>query len=149
MLISLSALAASKVAEKSRENILLAVKGSGLDGESEDAALGSFAAAATVSLAFLLLARCGYDLDAFFTKEDFTGITGFTTRKSVLALSNTVSDNARVILRQIETAIRDYDAAPPPPPAPKPFPVTQAPAPPPEGQGLALSSGENGQMQLR
>ncbi len=122
MLISLSALAASKVAEKSRENILLAVKGSGLDGESEDAALGSFAAAATVSLAFLLLARCGYDLDAFFTKEDFAGITNFTTRRSVLALGNTVSDSARVILRQIETAIRDYDAAPPEPVNPAPAP---------------------------
>jgi len=122
MLISLSALAVSKATEKSRADILQAVKGSGLDGQDEDAALGSFAAAATVRLAFLLLARCGYDLDSYFTKEDFAGITNFTTRKSVLALGNTVSDSARVILRQIETAIRDYDAAPP-------EPVTPAPAP--------------------
>lgn len=122
MLIALSAQTVSEATQNSKAGILQAVKGSGLDGQGEDAALDSFTAAATVSLAFLLLARCGYDLDAFFTKEDFVGITGFSTKRSVLALGNTVSDNAHAILAQVEKAIRDYDAAPPEPVNPAPAP---------------------------
>lgn len=110
MLVALSARTVTQAAQKSRGAILRALKGCGLDGKKEKTILDNFSAVATASLTFLLLARCGCDLDAFFTQKDFAAVPRFSTRNSVVALGGVVSDSARAILGQIEKAIRDYDA---------------------------------------
>ena len=85
---------------------MLAVHDSSLDGLDEDNVALRFRNAVTVSLSFLLLARCGFDLDSYFTPEDFACISEFDTRDTVLALGNAVSESAGVILRQVERAVK-------------------------------------------
>ena len=91
-----------------KDSIMLAVHDSSLDGLDEDNVALRFRNAVTVSLAFLLLARCGFDLDTYFTPEDFACIGEFNTRDTVLALGNAVSESANVILRQVEYAVKSY-----------------------------------------
>ena len=85
-----------------------AVHGSLLDELDEDSVALRFCNAVTVSLSFLLLARCDFDLDSYFTPEDFACIGEFNTRDTVLALGNAVSYSGCVILRQVELAIKQY-----------------------------------------
>ena len=87
---------------------MLAARGSLLDELDEDNIALRFRGAVTVSLSFLLLARCGFDLDSYFTPEDFTCIGEFNTVDTVLALGNAVSGSADLILRQVERAIKRY-----------------------------------------
>ena len=75
-----------------KDKIMLAVHGSSLDGLDEDNVALRFRSAVTVSLSFLLLARCGFDLDSYFTPEDFECISEFDTRVTILTLGNAVSD---------------------------------------------------------
>lgn len=89
-----------------KDSIMLAVHDSSLDGLDEDNVALRFRNAVTVSLSFLLLARCGFDLDSYFTPEDFACISEFDTRDTVLALGNAVSESANVILRQVERAVK-------------------------------------------
>lgn len=89
-----------------KDNIMGSVQGSALDGLDEDNVGLRFRNAVTVSLSFLLLARCGFDLDNYFTPEDFECISEFNTRDTVLALGNAISENASVILRQVERAVK-------------------------------------------
>ena len=89
-----------------KDRIMLSVRDSALDGLDEDNVALRFRNAATVSLSFLLLARCGFDLDSYFTPEDFECIGEFDTRDTVLALGNAVSESANVILRQVERAVK-------------------------------------------
>ena len=89
-----------------KDKIMLAVHGSSLDGLDEDNVALRFRSAVTVSLSFLLLARCGFDLDSYFTPEDFECISEFDTRVTILTLGNAVSDSANVILRQVERAVK-------------------------------------------
>ena len=89
-----------------KDTIMLAVHGSSLDGLDEDNVALRFRSAVTVSLSFLLLARCGFDLDSYFTPEDFECISEFDTRVTILTLGNAVSESANVILRQVERAVK-------------------------------------------
>ncbi len=89
-----------------KDNIMLAVHDSALDELDEDNVGLRFRNAVTVSLAFLLLARCGFDLDMYFTPEDFECIGEFNTRSAILSLGNAVSESAGVILRQVERAVK-------------------------------------------
>lgn len=89
-----------------KDSIMPSVHDSALDGLDEDNVALRFRNAVTVSLSFLLLARCGFDLDSFFTQDDFAGIDEFDTGEAVLALGSAVSESANVILRQVERAVK-------------------------------------------
>lgn len=88
------------------DRIMLSLRDSAMDGMDEDNAGLRFRNAVTVSLSFLLLARCGFDLDSYFTPEDFAGINDFDTKDAVLALGSAVSESAGVILRQVEGTVK-------------------------------------------
>ena len=60
-----------------------------LDELDEDNVALRFQSAMTVSLAFLLLARCCLDLDNYFEPEDFGGIGDFNTRDVMTSTRNT------------------------------------------------------------
>ena len=89
-----------------KDQIMLSVKGSALEGMDEDNVGLRFRNAVTVSLSFLLLARCGFDLDSYFTPEDFNCIGEFDARDTVLTLGSAVSESTNVILRQVERAVK-------------------------------------------
>ena len=65
-----------------------------------------FKSAATISVTYTLLERCGYEPTGWFDKDDFQAIYNFSTPDSVYALGAAVSDMSREVLRNIERTVK-------------------------------------------
>ena len=85
------------------------VDGSLMAGYDEGELRDSFIKAAYASTAYALLSRCGYDPAAYFDEADFAFISEWNTSEAVTALGTAVSENAQMVLRQIERTIRSYE----------------------------------------
>jgi len=70
-----------------------------------------FRNAATVSITYALMARCGLEPDDYFEHEDFLSVFDFNTPVTVNALGTAVSEINQQVLRQIEITIRNYERA--------------------------------------
>ena len=68
-----------------------------------------FKAAATVSIAYALMSRCGLDTEQYFQHEDFMPIFDFNTPATVGALGAAVSQMNQQVLRQIGVTIQNYE----------------------------------------
>ena len=68
-----------------------------------------FRNAATVSITYALMSRCGLEPDDYFEHEDFLSVFDFNTPVTVSALGTAVSEINQQVLRQIEVAIRNYE----------------------------------------
>ena len=68
-----------------------------------------FKSAATVSIAYALMSRCGLDTDQYFQHEDFMPIFDFNTPATVGALGAAVSQINQQVLRQIGVTIQIYE----------------------------------------
>ena len=68
-----------------------------------------FKAAATVSIAYALMSRCGLDTEQYFQHEDFMPIFDFNTPATVGALGAAVSQMNQQVLRQIGVTIQIYE----------------------------------------
>ena len=65
-----------------------------------------FKSAATMSVTYTLLERCGFEPAGWFDKDDFQAIYNFSTPDAVFALGAAVSDMSREVLRNIERTIK-------------------------------------------
>ena len=68
-----------------------------------------FKAAATVSIAYALMSRCGLEPEQYFGHEDFMPIFDFNTPAAVGALGTAVSQVNQQVLRQIGVTIQNYE----------------------------------------
>ena len=68
-----------------------------------------FKSAATVSIAYALMSRCGLDTEQYFQHEDFMPIFDFNTPATVGALGAAVSQINQQVLRQIGVTIQIYE----------------------------------------
>ena len=68
-----------------------------------------FKSAATVSIAYALMSRCGLDTERYFQHEDFMPIFDFNTPATVGALGAAVSQINQQVLRQIGVTIQNYE----------------------------------------
>ena len=68
-----------------------------------------FKSAATVSIAYALMSRCGLDTEQYFQHEDFMPIFDFNTPATVGALGAAVSQMNQQVLRQIGVTIQIYE----------------------------------------
>ncbi|MBR9952615.1 DEAD/DEAH box helicase family protein [Eubacteriaceae bacterium Marseille-Q4139] len=68
-----------------------------------------FKSAATVSIAYALMSRCGLDTEQYFQHEDFMPIFDFNTPATVGALGAAVSQMNQQVLRQISVTIQNYE----------------------------------------
>ena len=68
-----------------------------------------FKSAATVSIAYALMSRCGLDTEQYFQHEDFMPIFDFNTPATVGALGAAVSQMNQQVLRQIGVTIQNYE----------------------------------------
>ncbi|MDD4415925.1 MAG: SNF2-related protein [Proteiniphilum sp.] len=90
-------------------DILYTIDGSFL-AEYDDFNVGAaFREAATISIAYTLLSRCGLDPDDYFEHEDFLSLFDFNTTATVTALGTAVSEASQQVLRQIEVTIKNYE----------------------------------------
>ena len=70
-----------------------------------------FKAAATVSITYALMSRCGLEPEQYFSHEDFMAIFDFNTPATVGALGTAVSQINQQVLRQIGVTIQNYERA--------------------------------------
>ena len=68
-----------------------------------------FKAAATVSISYALMSRCGLEPERYFDREDFVTISDFNTVAAIGALGEAVSQSSEQVLRQIGITIRNYE----------------------------------------
>ena len=66
---------------------------------------------ATNSVAFMLISRCGLDMNEFFDRDDFADIVNFNTPATINAIGIATSDIAEMALREISQSIRNVQIA--------------------------------------
>ena len=92
-----------------RHDISAIVDGSFMTGYDEGELRDSFIRAASTSTAYALISRCGYDPEAYFAPEDFAFLNEWNTPAAATALGSAVSENAQLVLREIERTTRSYE----------------------------------------
>ena len=87
-------------------DILNIVDGSFFDDYDSSGKELQFKAAATMSVTYTLLERCGFEPEGYFDKDDFQAIHTFSTPDAVYALGAATSDMSREVLRNIERTVK-------------------------------------------
>ena len=104
---------AAKLAEEywdeHRQDILYIVDGSFLEEYDEYNTEVQFKSAATVSITYALMSRCGLEPEQYFGHEDFMPIFDFNTPAAIGALGTAVSQVNQQVLRQIGVTIQNYE----------------------------------------
>ena len=104
---------AAKLAEEywdeHRQDILYIVDGSFLEEYDEYNIEVQFKSAATVSITYALMSRCGLEPEQYFGHEDFMPIFDFNTPAAIGALGTAVSQINQQVLRQIGVTIQNYE----------------------------------------
>ena len=104
---------AAKLAEEywdeHRQDILYIVDGSFLEEYDEYNIAVQFKSAATVSITYALMSRCGLEPEQYFGHEDFMPIFDFNTPAAIGALGTAVSQVNQQVLRQIGVTIQNYE----------------------------------------
>ena len=104
---------AGKLAEEywneHRQDFLYIVDDSFLE-EYDEFNIGvQFKAAATVSISYALMSRCGLEPERYFDHEDFMAIFDFNTPSTIGALGTAVSQINQQVLRQIGVTVRNAE----------------------------------------
>ena len=73
-----------------------------LNGYDEDNIRMAFKTAASTSITYALMTRCGFSPDGYFEPEDFMPVFDFNTPAAVSVLGTAVSEISQRVLRQIE-----------------------------------------------
>ena len=87
-------------------DILNIVDGSFFDDYDSSGKELQFKAAATMSVTYTLLERCGFEPEGYFDKDDFQAIHTFSTPDAVYELGAATSDISREVLRKIERTVK-------------------------------------------
>ena len=85
------------------------VDGSFLEGYDDFNIGAAFRNAAVVSTTYALLSRCGMQPGDYFEHEDFLNVFDFNTPQTVAALGTAISQSSKLVLRQIEVTIKNYE----------------------------------------
>ena len=90
-------------------DILRNIDGSYLDEYDEYNVGVQFRNAASTSITYMLMSRCGLDAAGYLEPEDFMPVFDFNTPATVGVLGTAVSEISQRLLRQIEVTIRRYE----------------------------------------
>ena len=80
-----------------------------LSGYDEDNIRMTFKTAASTSITYALMARCGFSPDGYFEPEDFMPVFDFNTPAAVSVLGTAVSEISQRVLRQIEITVKRHE----------------------------------------
>ena len=80
-----------------------------LSGYDEDNIRMAFKTAASTSITYALMARCGFSPDGYFEPEDFMPVFDFNTPAAVSVLGTAVSEISQRVLRQIEFTVKRHE----------------------------------------
>ena len=96
---------AAEYYDNHKEDLLYFAENSFLEDYDEDNLKAAFENAATVSIAYTLMKRCGLDTESYFEHEDFLPIFDFNTPAAVSLLGTAVSEQSEQVFRQISLTI--------------------------------------------
>ncbi len=108
-LLQIAAQMADEYWQDNRRDILYNIDDSYLEDYDEFNVGVAFREAATVSISYMLMKRCGIDPDETFEHEDFLSIFDFNTPAAVAALGTATSQISQQVLRQIEVTVKNYE----------------------------------------
>ncbi len=100
---------ASEYWDEHQQDFRYIVDGSFLEEYDDLNVAVQFKSAATVSIAYALMSRCGLEPERHFQHEDFMSIFDFNTPATVGALGAAVSQINQQVLRQIGTTVQNYE----------------------------------------
>ena len=80
-----------------------------LNGYDEDNIRMAFKTAASTSITYALMTRCGFSPDGYFEPEDFMPVFDFNTPAAVSVLGTAVSEISQRVLRQIEITVKRHE----------------------------------------
>ena len=100
---------ASEYWDEHQQDFRYIVDGSFLEEYDDLNVAVQFKSAATVSIAYALMSRCGLEPKRYFQHEDFMSIFDFNTPATVGALGAAVSQINQQVLRQIGVTIQNYE----------------------------------------
>ena len=80
-----------------------------LNGYDEDNIRMAFKTAASTSITYALMTRCGFSPDGYFEPEDFMPVFDFNTPAAVSILGTAVSEISQRVLRQIEITVKRHE----------------------------------------
>ena len=95
--------------EENKRDILDIVDGSFLEEYDEYNVGVSFRSAASISISYALLSRCGLEPEERYFHEDFLSVFDWNTPDAANALGTAVSQISEQVLRQIEVTIKNYE----------------------------------------
>ena len=95
--------------DERNQDILDIVDGSFLEEYDEFNIRASFRSAASASVAYTLMARCGMEPRERFEHVDFQDVFDFNTEALIYALGSAVSTISEEVLRRIEITIKNYE----------------------------------------
>lgn len=96
---------AAEYYDNHKEDLPYFAENSFLEDYDEDNLKVAFENAATVSIAYTLMKRCGLDTESYFEHEDFLPIFDFNTSAAVSLLGTAVSEQSEQVFRQISLTI--------------------------------------------
>lgn len=96
---------AAEYYDNHKEDLPYLAENSFLEDYDEDNLRVAFENAATVSIAYTLMQRCGLDTESYFEHEDFSPIFDFNTPAAVSLLGTAVSEQSEQVFRQISLTI--------------------------------------------
>lgn len=96
---------AAEYYDNHKEDLPYFAENSFLEDYDEDNLKAAFENAATVSIAYTLMKRCGLDTESYFEHEDFLPIFDFNTSAAVSLLGTAVSEQSEQVFRQISLTI--------------------------------------------
>ena len=80
-----------------------------LNGYDEDNIRMAFKTAASTSITYALMTRCGFSPGGYFEPEDFMPVFDFNTPAAVGVLGTAVSEISQRVLRQIEITVKRHE----------------------------------------
>ena len=82
------------------------IEGTFMEDLDEYAITAEFEKILETSIAYTVMARCGYDPDLYFEHEDFVKLFDFNTVEAMTVLGTAVSDLSEMMLRNIERTLK-------------------------------------------
>lgn len=91
------------------KDIMYECEGSFLEGLDEQQVSVKFRLAATASISYVLLTRCGFEPMHYLKSENFRDVPDFNTQRIIKVLGAAVSESSEQALRTVAVAIYNYE----------------------------------------
>ena len=100
---------AAEYYEDNRMELRYRTEGSCFEDYDDDNLRTVFVSAVAVSMAYLMMSRCGFNTEVYFSEDDFNHISNFNTPDIIHALGEATSDLSAQVLRDVELVVKKYE----------------------------------------